>query len=112
MPLNESTEIVWMKPVCVLVRRHRFEYDFAVDMLRKRQLNQNPVDLGIGVLLLDQGQQLCLRRVRWQFVIVDMDARRITGFLLALDIEMRGGIVAHQNCCQAGPHPGLSQDCS
>src|SRR4029077_6392802 len=55
MPLNESTEVVRMKSVCVLVGRHRFEYDFAVDMLRKRQLNQYPVDLGIGVFLLDQG---------------------------------------------------------
>jgi len=49
MALNKSPEIVRMKPVCILVGRHRFEHDFAVDMLRERQLNQYPVDPGIGI---------------------------------------------------------------
>jgi len=64
--------------------------------------------LGSAFFFLDQGQQLCLV-VLAATVVVDKDTCRITGFLFALHIEMRGWIVTHQNCRQTGLPPVLAR---
>ena len=49
-----------MNSVCILVRIHRIQDDLAVNLLGQRKLDQDPVNFGVGIHLLDEGQQFHL----------------------------------------------------
>ena len=106
---HQTTKIIGMKPIGVLLGRDGVKHDLAIDMFGKRQLNENAVNLGIGIFLRNQGQQICLGRIRRQFRIVDINSRRIAGLLFAFDIEMRRWVIAHQNGGEPWLHAHFGQ---
>ena len=78
-------------------------------MFGQRQLHQNAVNFRIGILLGDQGQQVGLSGAGRQLRIVDVDPRCVACLLFAFVIEMRGGIVTHQDRGQTRFHPCFGQ---
>ena len=90
-----------MKAVGVLLRQDGVKNDLAVDLLGERELHQNPVDPRIAIDLVDQRQQVVLAGRSRQLVVRDIDPNRFAGFLLILDVQVRGRIVANQDRRQA-----------
>ena len=98
-----------MEPVGILLSGDGIKDDLAVDMFGKWELNENAMDLRIGILLGNQRQQIRLRRIGRQFRIVDINSCRIAGLLLAFDIQMRSRIITHQNGRQSRLHTRFGQ---
>ena len=94
-----------MEAVGVLQRGHGVQDDLAVDLLGERELDQDPMDFGVRVHLLDQCQQLGLVGAGGQFVLININTRRVAGLLLVFHVEFRRRIVPDQNRCQPGPNP-------
>ncbi len=86
-----------MDAVDVLARIDRGENLARVEPARQRELNQDPVDGGIGVQLGDQRQQLGLRGGGRQAVIEGADPGLRAGGGLVADVDLRGGIFADQD---------------
>ena len=92
----------------VLVGIDPFDHVLLVQMPRQRQLDQDAIDQRIGVELVDQRDQIGLRRIRRQLVFKAGHAA-FDGLLgLAGDIDLAGRILAHQHHGQPGLAPGLA----
>ena len=69
--------------------------------VRQRQLDEDPVDLGIGVEQRDELVQVPLIDVGRQLVVDRADPGRLAGLALVGDVDVRGGVLADQHRCKA-----------
>jgi hypothetical protein len=86
-----------VEAVDVLARRDCPQDAALVDLVGKRQLNEDPVDRVVGVQLADQGEQIRLRRVRRQLVVVGGDPGLARGLVLPADVNVRRGVVSDEH---------------
>lgn len=71
---------------------------------REGLLDQDAVDLGIRIQLLDRAEQLLLRRVLGHHEGLVGHAHLLAGLALHLHVELRAGVVADQDGREAGDH--------
>ena len=90
------------KAVHILLRRDGVNNGLLVDLGRQRQLHQNTVDGDILRQLFHLGQQRLLRGVGGQVDAAALNAALRAVVDLAADIDLTGGVLAHQNDRQAG----------
>ena len=86
-----------MQPVYILLRAHRKQNGWLIDLARERKLNQNPVDGIILVQGLNRAAQFLRRRLTFQANLPTVDAQILTSFDLVSNINLGSGIVADQN---------------
>src|SRR5688500_15647970 len=86
-----------MEAVDVLDRVHGTDNPVLVDLLGKRKLHEDAGDAIVAVQLLDDLEQLPLRDGRVEVVVDRLDADLATRFLLAANVDGRGGIVADED---------------
>src|SRR5262245_28895368 len=85
-----------MKPVDILGRVDRFDHEALIDVPWQRHLDEDPVDPLVGVEILDQAQELGLRRRVWQVVADRDETALLARETLVADVDLRSGIVAHE----------------
>ena len=90
-----------MEAVHILPRVDRLEHALRVHLRRQRQLHQNAVDFLPRVQAGDQVEELLVRGRRRPFDLFAVEAERLGCFHLAADVDLRGGILPHQNRGQA-----------
>ncbi len=95
--------------VDVLGRIDRRDHRIGIDMVRKRELDQDPVDPVVGSELGDQGQQLVLRSVARQPVVDRLHAGLFAGAVLVGDVDLGGRVVADDHRRQ-DRHPAARFD--
>ena len=88
--------------VHILLGRDGVDDSLLVDLGGQRQLHQNAVHSGVIRQLLHLGQQGVLRGVGGQVDAAALDAALRTVVDLAADVDLAGGVLAHQNDRQAG----------
>ena len=93
--------------VHVLLGRDGVDDSLLVNLGGQRQLHQNAVHSGVIRQLLHLGQQGVLRGVGGQVDAAALDAALRTVADLAADVDLAGGVLAHQNDRQAGLMPLL-----
>ncbi len=104
--LGETTDVVGMEAIDVLVRTDALEQQRGVQMLGQRQLNQDAVDGGVVVELIDQRQQLFLAGFGGKIVGLRMKPDFLAVLALVRHINLGRRVHAHQNHCQArNPQP-------
>ena len=109
-----------MQAVRVLVGVDTFERGVLVEVPRQRQLDDVARAGRVGVQFVDRGVELFLRDVGGQITPDLFDADAGTVVVLALDVGVRAGVVAHQDGAQTGhdalgpqllhPHAQISED--
>ena len=96
-PLGEQARAGGAEPVDVLRRVDRRDHRVLVDLLGERQLHEDAVD-GVGFIELgDELEQLVLRRGGAEAVVERAHADLLRLLALVADVDVRGGIVAHQH---------------
>src|SRR5688572_5604825 len=86
-----------MEAVDVLDRVYGTDDPVLVDLLGKRKLYENAGDAIVAVQLLDDIEQLTLRDRRVEVVVDRLDADFATRFLLAANVDGRGGVVTDEH---------------
>ena len=94
---EEPPGVERVQPVDVLVRVDRGDDARLVDVRRQRELHEDPVDRVVRVQLLEQLEDLALRRRLGQPVVARLDARLLRGLVLPADVDVRRGIVADED---------------
>src|SRR5688572_25455844 len=85
---NQHSLAHWMETIDIFERRHRLENSFRADVSRKRQLNQNSVNIFIFVQTVNQGKQFLFRNSRGKEVLKRFYSHFFTGFFFVLYIDM------------------------
>ncbi len=98
-----------MEPVHILGRVHGLEYTLGIDLGRQGQLNQNAVNLVAVIQRIHQRQQTLLSGVGGQGDFFAVKPQGLTGLHFTANVNLRGGILAHQNRCQPRRDAGAFQ---
>ena len=101
-PLGDTTEVVGVQPVDVLVRRDGGDHRVGVEAARQRQLHQDAVHRRIRAEARDQLEERGLGGVGGQAVIGGGDADLAGVLGLGLDVHGGGGIVADEHDGETG----------
>ena len=96
-----------MEPVHVLPGIDGLDDRSLVDMVGKRELHQDSVDLGVGVELPDQRQELVLGSLVREGVLPGMDSHVPGGAVLHTDVHLGSRVFTHQHRRQPRRHPLL-----
>ena len=99
---RELAYVERMETVDVLGRIDPARDGVLVHVRRKRQLDQDAVDLVVGIELVDQREQAFLVRPVRQPEVARLDASARGGLDLVADVDVGGGIIADQHHGQAG----------
>ena len=91
-----------MKTVDILGRVDGVDDRVFVHVFGQRQLNQNTVDAGVLVELIDHRQQVVLADFRRELMLERRHAGGLGLLALGADIDLTGRIFAHQDHRQAG----------
>ena len=94
---GQKTGVGGGQAVDVLGRIDCRDHRVGIDVIGRRQLDEDSVDLVIVTERLDQGDQILLAGIRGQFVVNRVDARRFTGLVLVGDVDMGCRVVADQH---------------
>ena len=105
LPRPQQAYVRDVEPVDILGRINRVDHQILVQMFGQRQLHQNPVDLGIGVQLLDQRQQFRFGRLHVQLVLDRFHANLDGHLALGADIDLAGRVLSHQHNRQTRRNP-------
>ena len=100
---HQPADVVRMKAVDVLARVDALGHSLRIDLLRQRQLDQDPVHRRVGIQLVDQRQQLVFRRVGRQVVRKRQHVRGFGEFALVAHVDLRGRVFADQHDGEPGP---------
>ena len=95
--LAQAAHVIRMETVNVFVRRDTLQHLHVVDARRQRQLNQNAVDLFIGIQGVNQFQQFCFAGGFRQIVRAGDEPHLFTRFAFAADINLRSRVAANQH---------------
>ncbi|GBE72321.1 hypothetical protein EKINANG_39710 [Enterobacter sp. KINAN-G] len=91
-----------MEAVHVFIRCDTLQHLHVVDTGGQRQLNQNTVDLFIGIQSVNKFQQFCFAGGFRQIVRAGDEPHLFTRFALAADINLRCRVTANQHNGQPG----------
>ena len=97
----EAAGVDRVDPVDVLLRRDRLDDPVLVEVVRQRELDEEPVDRVVGVERRDRREHVLLGRVRRELDVARLHARRGRGLLLQVDVDVRGGVVADEDRSRA-----------
>ena len=97
IPDGDFAHVRGVEAVDVLAGIDAQQHEMLVDVLGERQLNQDAVDLGIGVEAIDEREQVCLARLLGQADGLVMEARLSAGLAFHADVDLGRGVVAHQD---------------
>ena len=85
---HEPSDVTGCESIDVLVGADGADHRGFIDVLWQGELDQDAVDLGGVVHLLDQRDQLVLARIGREAVVIRVDAGFCAGFLLGADIGL------------------------
>ena len=97
-----------MESVDVLGGVERVDDSARIDLTRQRQLHQHAVNLGIGIELADETEQLGLGNAGAGPVLEIPEARVERGLVLGAHIDLARGILAHEHGREARHHAMLA----
>ena len=100
-----------MQAVGVLGGVHPQQRLVEVEAFRQWVLNQEAVDLRIGVESIDDGKQIGLRRRGIEVLVKRAQAHLLAGFVLLAHVARAGAVVADENRSQPGHDAALGQRC-
>ena len=95
--LAQTTHVVRMETVNVFIRGDTLQHLHVVDACWQRQLNQNTVDLFIGVQGVNQFQQFRFAGGFRQIVRAGDEPHLFTRFAFAADINLRCRVATNQH---------------
>ena len=99
---RHASYIHGMEAVNILAVVDGLDNLLLVDMLWERQLYYEAVDVGIVIEAVHALEELCLGDVILIAYEGGLEAARLAGEDLVLNVCLRTTIVAHENCCQVG----------
>ena len=94
---HELADVQGMEPVHVLRRVHSHEDPLRVHARRERKLHQDAVNVVSPVEFFDQCQELVGGRLSREVELLAVETQRLAGFHFVADVNLRGGIGAHQD---------------
>ena len=106
-PLGEPSGAAGGQPVHVLVGIDRRDHRVLVDLLGQRDLDEDPVDLVVGVQLADQAEELVLRGRGIEAVVDGAHPDLLGALSLVGDVHLGGGVVADQHGGEARHAAGM-----
>ena len=86
-----------MKAIYVLLRLDPFRNRSLVEVVRKRQLNEDPVDVLVCVQLIHDAEQLLLCDIRRRPNVARQDSRLLAGLRLHPYVHLRSGVLTDEN---------------
>ncbi len=105
---GKASGVVGMQPVDILGGIDGVDDGFGIKRFGQRELHQNAVHGGIAIEFGDQRQQVVLRDIRRQHMLERRHAGGLRLLVLAADIDLAGGVAAHQHHRKAGRDPVLA----
>ena len=94
-----------MEPVDVLGRVYGVDHGVGIDLIGQGKLYEYPVDGGIVVQLVDDRQQVFLRRIDGERLAQRIHAGFDGLFVLVAHIDLARGIFPDQHRGETGHHP-------
>jgi hypothetical protein len=104
---RQTADVVRVESIDVLVRKNPFQDVCAVDLRRKRQLNEQAVDGWIGVQLVDVAHEFSVPRIGGQMSDVRLEADLGAIPLLCANVDLGGSVVADEDDGESGPPESL-----
>ena len=101
-PLCEQARVDGRQSVDVLARRDLRQHDGLIDVVGKRHLDEDAVDLGVAIELGDERDELGLGDVGRELVVDRADPGLLAGLALVADVDVGGRVVADEDRRQAG----------
>ena len=98
---QDAAHVHRMEGVHVFVGINAVEHLVGVDVLGQGQLHQDAVDLGVLVVLVQEGQQGRFGDIRLLVVLNGIETEFVGGLLLGGDVADGAGVLAHQDGDQA-----------
>src|SRR6266851_1975294 len=96
-PADQAAEVDGMKTVHVLGGIDGFQDALGIDLRGKRKLDENAVNVVVAIQVFDDGEQIEGGHGGWRREERAGEAELFAGGNLALDVELRGGILADEN---------------
>src|SRR3989344_1214688 len=87
---NKPSNIIWIKAVHIFLRIDCLQYAFFIEMMRKRELHKDAVDLMVLIQLGYLPEQFCGSNVFMKCVLVGTNAYIFTCLAFCLNIQYRG----------------------
>src|SRR5216683_3216697 len=94
---DEAAEIDGMETVHVFGGINGFQNALGIDLRGKRKLDEDAVDVVVAIQVFDDGEQIEGGHGGWRREERAGEAELFAGGNLALDVELRGGILADEN---------------
>jgi hypothetical protein len=101
-PADEAAEVDGMKTVHVLGGIDGFQDALGIDLRGKRKLDENPVNVVVAIQVFDDGEQIEGGHGGRRGEERAGKAELFAGGDLALDVELRGGILADKDRRETG----------
>ncbi|MNC33920.1 hypothetical protein D3C75_823310 [compost metagenome] len=98
-----------MEAVNILLHSDSINDRFLLNMLRKRQLDKNSVNVVTAVQISHKREQLFLASRSSQSVHFGMEAQFYAGFLFIADIDLRSRIFTDKHDSKTGLHAAFGQ---
>ncbi len=95
-----------MEAVDVLCRIDSFENALGIDLRRKRELDENAIDVVGTIQVFDDSEQIESGRRRWRRNEGAGEAELFAGRDFTFHVELRSGIFADENSCEPGTNAG------
>src|SRR5207245_1716874 len=103
---HEAAEIDGMEAVHVFCRIDGFENALGIDLGRKRELDENAIDVIGAIQIFDDGEQVESSRGGGRSNKCTGEAELFAGCDFTFHVELRSGIVANENGREAGTNAG------
>ena len=94
-----------MEAVDVLFGRDGSDDEFGGEVLRKRKLHEDAVHGVVMVQSVDDGEEFGFGRFDGHADFIRADARALAGADLVADVDLAGGILAHEDDGESGTVP-------
>ncbi len=98
---QDAAHVHRMEGVHVFVGINAVEHLVGIDVLGQGQLHQDAVDLGVLVVLVQEGQQGRFGDIRLLVVLDGIETELVGGLLFGGDVADGAGVLAHQDGDQA-----------
>lgn len=103
-------DIKWMKAVDIFIWADIMDDGCGVDMGWERELDEDPIDVGILVEEIDFMEELLFGDGVWEMAFDGMDSYRLAGLGFPSDIDFRRGVFADEDDSEGRATPWESVD--
>ena len=107
LPYHQFPNVYRMKSIDVLAGVNCQQHAVFVHVFGQRQLDQDPVDFRVLVILVDELQQCFFAQIGGLAILDGIEPEFMSGILLRSDITLRGRVLVDEDGDQARYNPVL-----